>query len=147
MHLCVGSALGKVGGRDALLEYEGEGFLEGLAEVSSHEGVHNRVDRGVGVGHAVSPDLHLVDVVVTLKAGAEGLHQDVELDGAPAEGKEKHHHSHHAGDLGSHRLRAPRQQLQLEVGRRLKLLTSFMKAYVASNLISFVFTALLPFYE
>ena len=37
----------------------GEGVLEGLSEVVAHEGVNQRVDRGVGVRHAVTPDLQL----------------------------------------------------------------------------------------
>lgn len=34
---------------------------EGLSEVSTHEGVDQRVDGGVGIGHAVSPDLQFVE--------------------------------------------------------------------------------------
>ncbi len=40
-------------------ENGGKGILKGLSEVVSHEGVNQRVDGGVGVRHAVTPNLQL----------------------------------------------------------------------------------------
>ena len=79
-----------------LLKHAREGRTEGLAEVGPHEGIHDRVDAGVEVGHAVSPDLQLVGAVVVREVWAEGPHQDVKLDGAPAQEEELHHHQNHA---------------------------------------------------
>jgi hypothetical protein len=55
-------------------EDRGEGIFKGLSEVVAHESVDQRVDRRVGVGHAVGPDLHLANKT-TLYLHVINLHQ------------------------------------------------------------------------
>ena len=71
-----------------MLEQEGEGLLEGLAEAGSHEPVHNGIDGGVGIRHAVGPCLYLVGCVVGFEVRVERLEEDKDLDGTPADSEE-----------------------------------------------------------
>lgn len=80
-------------------EEEGEGLPERLAEASAHKTVDNRVDRRVGIGHAVSPCLDLICCVVGLEVGVERLEQDKDLNGTPANGEEDNNDHYHFGNL------------------------------------------------
>lgn len=97
----VGTA-GYVGDPHSLLGGEGKDLLESLPEIGSHEGIDQGVDAGVGVRHAVRPDLDLIGVVVALESWAKDLEEDEDLHRAPADSEEDHNDCHHAGDLGSH---------------------------------------------
>lgn len=78
-----------------MFEEKREGFPEGLLEGGSHETINDRVDGGVGVGHAVGPRFDLVCGVVGLVAWMERLKEHEDLDGTPADGKEQDDHHHH----------------------------------------------------
>ena len=96
-----------------MFEQEWERLLEGLAEAGSHEAVDYRVDRRVGVGHAVGPGLDLVGGVVGPVVRREGLKEDEELNGTPAHCEEKHNHHHHLGDFPPDADGPLRQQVHL----------------------------------
>lgn len=82
-----------------MLEQKREGFPKGLLEGGSHETVNYGVDRRVGVGHAVGPRLDLVCGVVGPEVRIERLKEDEDLDGTPADGKQKDDYDHHLGDF------------------------------------------------
>lgn len=85
-----------------LAEEEGERFLEGFAETVSHESINNRVEGRVSIRHAISPRLNLIGFIVHLEMEIEALKKQVELDRTPANGKKKHNHYNHLGNLSSH---------------------------------------------
>ena len=85
-----------------MLEEEREGLPEGLPEASAHEAVNERVDRGVGVRHAVGPRLDLVGGIVGLVVRVKRLEKHKELDGTPADGEEEDDDHHHLGDFASY---------------------------------------------
>lgn len=97
------------------LENEREDFLEGLPEIGTHESIDHGVDKGVGVGHAVGPDLDFIGIIVALDTWDKGLEENKELHGAPADGEENHNDGHHAGDLDPCGFRALCNLLPLEL--------------------------------
>lgn len=103
LYFCIGSAGGDAAVPHFVSEEEGEGLPERLAEAGAHESVDNRVDRGVGIGHAVSPRLDLVCCVVGLEVGVERLEQDKDLNWTPANGEEDDNDHYHFGNLTPNR--------------------------------------------
>lgn len=97
----VGRARGHAAVPHRVSEQEGKGLPEGFAEAGPHEAVDDGVDGRVGVGHAVGPRLDLVGGVVDLEVGVETLEEDEDLNGAPANGEERHDDHYHFGDLAS----------------------------------------------
>lgn len=97
-----------------MLEQEGKSFPERLLETSSHKAINYGVDRGVGVGHAVGPRLDLVCGIVRLVVRIERLEEDKDLDGPPADGKEKHNHYHHLGNFAPDADCSLRQEIHLK---------------------------------
>lgn len=106
-------------------EEGGECLLEGLAEASPHESIHNRVDRGVGVRHTVGPSLDLVCGIIDFKVGVEGLEEGKDLNGTPANGEQHHDDDHHFGNLtpdgnGSLREQVHLKQNSMGIGQALR---------------------------
>ncbi len=99
LYLCIGRAGGDTAVSHFVSEEEGKGLPEGLAEAGAHKTVDNRVDRGVGIGHAVGPCLDLICCVVGFEVGIERLEQDKDLNGTPADGEESNNDHYHFGNL------------------------------------------------
>ena len=73
---------------------------EGLAEVTRHEAVDERVEAGVGVGHEVEGlpqrlEVAVVEVVHQVKGGQHVGHQD----GSPAQHEDSDHRHQHLDHL------------------------------------------------
>lgn len=83
--------VGRPGGHAAVPDFvsvqEGKGLPERLLETGAHEAVNNGIDGGVGIRHAVCPCLDLIRGIRCPKIRIEGLKEDKDLDGTPAQGK------------------------------------------------------------
>lgn len=102
MHLSVSVCVWLLGDGYPLFETAMTSFLEGLAEVGTHEGVDYGINARVAIRHAVCPYLHFVCVIVLTEVWAKCLCQDEQLDGTPAQNKQLYNHQHHTGHFGSH---------------------------------------------
>lgn len=99
LDLSIGCSRSHAAVPDLVLEQEWERLSERLLEVGAHESVNDWVDGGVGIGHAVGPRFDLIGGVVWPIVWIEGLEEDEDLDGTPADGEEQHDHHHHPGDF------------------------------------------------
>lgn len=114
LDLSIGSPRSHAAISHLVFEQKWEGFPEGLLEGGSHETVNYGVDRRVGVGHTVGPRLDLVCGIVGPVVWIEGLEEDEDLDGTPADGEEEDDYYHHLRDFAPNTDSSLRQEVDLK---------------------------------